>query len=86
MQQNSFQVSMKKFLRINFCFCDVIRDRNGERNCCAFYEKEFQGTSQAEFRVKKVIKRKEDKLYGNAITILLIVESIKNAVYECIFS
>ena len=28
-----------------------------------FYEKEFQKTSQKEYRVEKVIKRKGDKLY-----------------------
>ena len=28
-----------------------------------FYEKELQKTNQKEFRVKKVIKRKGDKLY-----------------------
>ena len=29
----------------------------------SFYEKELQKTIQKEFRVEKVIKRKEDKLY-----------------------
>ena len=28
-----------------------------------FYEKEFQKTSQKEFRIEKVLKRKSDKLY-----------------------
>ena len=28
-----------------------------------FYEKKFQKTKQEEFRIEKVIKRKEDKLY-----------------------
>ena len=28
-----------------------------------FYEKELQKTNQKEFRIEKVIKRKDDKLY-----------------------
>ena len=30
-----------------------------------FYENELQKTSQTEFRIEKVIKRKSDKLYVN---------------------
>ena len=29
----------------------------------SFYEKEFQKASQKEFRIKKVLKRKGDKMY-----------------------
>ena len=44
-----------------------------------FYEKELQKTSQEEFRIEKVIKRKGDKcmLNGKDIIIHLIVGSIK---------
>ena len=41
----------------------VINDLNGEEIIGTFYEKELQKTSQDEFRIGKVIKRKGDKLY-----------------------
>ena len=41
----------------------VINDLNGEEIVGTFYEKELQKTNQQEFRVKKVIKNKGDKLY-----------------------
>ena len=41
----------------------VINDLKVEEIVGTFYEKELQKTSQKEFRVKKVIKRKGDKLY-----------------------
>ena len=41
----------------------VINDLNGEEVIGIFYEKELQKTNQKEFRIKKVIKRKGDKLY-----------------------
>ena len=41
----------------------VINDLNGEENVGTFYENELQKTNQKEFRIKKVIKRKRDKLY-----------------------
>ena len=41
----------------------VINDLNGEEITGTFYENELQGTSQQEFRIEKVIKRKGDKLY-----------------------
>ena len=41
----------------------VINDLNGEEIIGTFYEKELQNTSQQEFRIKKVIERKGDKLY-----------------------
>ena len=40
-----------------------INDLNGEEIIGAFYEKEIQKTNQQEFRIKKVIERKGDKLY-----------------------
>ena len=41
----------------------VISDLNGEEITASFYEKELQKTSQKEFRIEKVLKRKGDKLY-----------------------
>ena len=41
----------------------VINDINGEEVIGTFSEKELQKTNQKEFRIKKVIKRKGDKLY-----------------------
>ena len=41
----------------------VINDLNGEKIIGTFYEKELQKTSQEEFRIEKVIRRKGDKLY-----------------------
>ena len=38
----------------------VINDLNGEEITGTFYEKELQKTSQEEFRIEKVIKRKSD--------------------------
>ena len=36
---------------------------NGEEITESFYGKELQKTSQKEFRIEKVLKRKGDKLY-----------------------
>ena len=36
---------------------------NGEEITRSFYEKELQKTSQKEFRIEKVIRRKGEKLY-----------------------
>ena len=41
----------------------AISDLNGETITGSFYEKELQKTSQKEFRMEKVLKRKGDKLY-----------------------
>ena len=41
----------------------VINDLNGEEITGIFYEKELKKTSQKEFRIEKVIRRKGDKLY-----------------------
>ena len=41
----------------------VISDLNGEEILGSFYEKELQKANQKEFRIEKVIKRKENKLY-----------------------
>ena len=36
---------------------------NGEEITGSFYEKELQKTSQEKFRIEKVLKIKDDKLY-----------------------
>ena len=41
----------------------VINDLNGEEMMGTFYEKELQKTSQEEFRIEKLTKRKGDKRY-----------------------
>ena len=41
----------------------VINDLNGEKIIGTFYEKELQKTNQHKFRIKKIIKKKVDKLY-----------------------
>ena len=41
----------------------VISDLDREEIVGTFCEKELQNTNQKEFRIKKVIKRKDDKLY-----------------------
>ena len=40
-----------------------INDLNGEEILGSFYEKELEKTNQKEFRIEKVIKKKENKLY-----------------------
>ena len=40
----------------------AINDLNGEEIIGTFYEKDLQKTNQQEFRIEKVIKRKDDKL------------------------
>ena len=42
----------------------VINDLNGEEIVGTFYGKELQKPNQNEFRIEKVIKRKDDKLYA----------------------
>ena len=41
----------------------IINDLNGEEIIGTFYENELQGSSQKEFRIEKVLKKKGDKLY-----------------------
>ena len=41
----------------------VINDLNGEEITESFYEKELQQPNQKEFRIEKILKRKNDKLY-----------------------
>ena len=68
----------------------VISDLNGELIAGSFDEKELQKTSQDKFRIGKVIKRNNDKLYvkWKDMTVVLIVGLIKKTLYknESIFS
>ena len=41
----------------------VINSLNGEGIFGTFYEREFQKTNQKEFRIEKVIRKKNDKSY-----------------------
>ena len=41
----------------------VLNDLNGEEIIGTFYENELQKTDQKEFRIEKVLKKKEGKLY-----------------------
>ena len=41
----------------------IINDLNGDEIIGTFYEKKLQTTNQQEFRIEKVIKRKDNKLY-----------------------
>ena len=67
----------------------AISDLNGEEITGSFYEKELQKTSQKEFRIEKVLKRKRDKLYVKwnesiiivGIIIALIIGLIKKTFY-----
>ena len=54
----------------------VIIDLNGEEIIETFYEKGLQKANQKEFRIEKVIKEKEDKIYmsnGKAMIIIQII-------------
>ena len=41
----------------------VISDLNGEEITGSYYEKKLQKTSQQEFRIEKVLKRRGEELY-----------------------
>ena len=53
----------KKKYKKNVPWTYVISDLNGEETVGSFYEKELQKPNQKKFRIKKVIKRKGNKLY-----------------------
>ena len=54
---------MIKKVENNFLWTYVISDLKGQEILRTFYEKELQKTNQREFRVGKVIKKKDYKLY-----------------------
>ena len=43
----------------------VMNDLNNEEVIGSFYEKELKKINQKEFRIEKILKRKDDKLYVN---------------------
>ena len=75
----SEEVFVSKKVKNTVPWTYVINDLNGEEIMGTFYEKELQKTSQEEFRIEKVIKRKGHKimLNGKDMIIHLIVGSIK---------
>ena len=54
------QVFVIKKVKNTIPWTYVIRNFNGEKIVEMFYEKELQKTNQKEFRLKKVIKKKEN--------------------------
>ena len=58
MLKDIHQIGLKKFP-----WTYVTNDLNDEEIIGTFYKTESQKTNQKEFRIKKVIKRKGDKLY-----------------------
>ena len=62
----------------------VISDLNGEEITGSFYEKELQKTSQKEFRIEKVLKKKVINCMSNGkdMKIVLIVGLIKRISYK----
>ena len=68
MLKDILQIGQKRFFFISKTkntvpWTYVINDLNGEEIIGSFYEKELQTTSQKEFRIEKVLKRKGNKLY-----------------------
>ena len=41
----------------------VMNDLSGEEIAGSIYKKELQKTNQKEFRIEKILKKKDDKLY-----------------------
>ena len=54
---------MIKVIKITVPWTCVINDLNGEEITGTFYEKELQKIDQQEFRIEKVLRKKDDKLY-----------------------
>ena len=67
LQMALLQIGLQKFLwlkKLKVIFSGhVISDLKVEEIAGKFYEKELQKRNQKEFRVEKVIKRKDNKLY-----------------------
>ena len=65
--KDMLQIGLERFLvllKLKLQFLGrVVNDLSGEEITRRFYEKELQKTSQKEFRIEKVLKRKGDKLY-----------------------
>ena len=64
MKKVTFQIDLKNVLSLKrLKLLLLISDINREEIVGAFYKKELQKTYQREFKVEKVIKRKDDQLY-----------------------
>ena len=59
----SEEIFVVKTIKNTVPWAYIISDLNGEEIMGSFYEKELQKTNQKGFRIKKVIKRKGNKLY-----------------------
>ena len=59
----SEEIFIIKKIKNTVAWTYVFNDLNGEEVIGTFYENELQGTSQKEFRIEKVLKKKGDKLY-----------------------
>ena len=59
----SEEVFVIKRIKYTVPWTYVIDDLNGKEITGTFYEKELQKIDQQEFRIEKVIKKKDDKLY-----------------------
>ena len=67
LQKVTLKIGPKKFLWLRkfkiLCRGHVIKDINEKEIVGTFYENELQQTNQKEFRIERVIKRKDNKLY-----------------------
>ena len=67
LQKAMFQIGLRKFLSLKKLKIlwrgHVINDFNAEEIVGTFYKKELQKTNQKLFRIEKVIRRKDHKLY-----------------------
>ena len=59
----SEEISIISKIKNTVPWSHVLNDLNGEEIIGTFDENELQGTSQKEFRIEKVLKKKYDKLY-----------------------
>ena len=57
------QIGLIKKIKNTVPWSYVINDLNGDEIIGTFYKKELQKKNQEEFRIKKVIKKKGNKLY-----------------------
>ena len=75
----SEEVFVIKKVKNTFSWTYVINDLNGEEIIGTFYEKELQRTNQEEFRIEKVIKKKETSYMSNGKHMIMhsVVGSIK---------
>ena len=75
----SEEVFVIKKVKNTFSWTYVINDLNGEEIIGTFYEKELQRTNQEEFRIEKLIKKKETSYMSNGKDMIIhsVVGSIK---------